>query len=465
MILKKDKFKNKNLILSFFSSIKSFVTKGHQRSVKAKKNIIALFAIKGGSILISLILVPLTVNYLNPTRYGIWLTLSSIIGWLGFFDIGFGNGLRNKLAENIAKKNYENAKVYVSTTYAMLTILIAIAICLFTLANPFLNWATILNAPQEMGNELRLLSFIVFIFFCFQFVLQLLNTIITANQEPAKASLLNFVGNLLSLILILIIVATGSGNLIYIGIAFSIAPIIVLSASSVWFFRRNYRMFAPSIKFIRFEHAKSLINLGIKFFIIQIAALVLFQTDNIVITQIFSPKEVTIFNIAFKLFSTIIMIFTIIAAPLWSAFTEAHTNNDFSWIKNTLSKMRKIWLLLSVLTIIVLFLSQTLYKWWMGNAVQIPFVLSAALAFYVIVYVWQSIHVFFLNGIGKIKLQLYLVIISGALNIPLAIFLGKKIGLAGVTLSNAILFLILGIIFSIQVKKINNNTAKGIWIK
>jgi hypothetical protein len=80
-----------------------FFKKGHQRSINAKKNILLMLVIRGGSILISFFLVPLTINYVNPTRYGVWITLSSIISWFSFFDIGFGNGLRNKFAEAVAK--------------------------------------------------------------------------------------------------------------------------------------------------------------------------------------------------------------------------------------------------------------------------------------------------------------------------------------------------------------------------
>ena len=90
--------------LSTFTFLREFLSKGHQRSVKAKKNIIVSFIVKGFSIIVGLAFVPLTVSYVNPLRYGIWLALSSIIGWFSYFDIGFGNGLRNKFAESIAKK-------------------------------------------------------------------------------------------------------------------------------------------------------------------------------------------------------------------------------------------------------------------------------------------------------------------------------------------------------------------------
>ena len=454
-----------NFIKSKLASVLGLVTKGHERSVKAKKNILASFVIKGLGIAISLVLVPLTINYINPSRYGIWLTLSSIVGWFSFFDIGFGNGLRNKLAEAKAKGEEELARIYVSTTYAILSIIIGVVLVLFLCVNPFVNWAKVLNTTPDMAGELSILVIIVFVFFCLRFVFQLINTVLSANQEPAKAAFFDFLGSLLSLVIIFILTKTTSGNLILLGATFSLTPVLVLFVSSFWFYRRAYKRFAPSVKFVKFRYARNLMSLGIKFFVIQIAALVLFNTSNIIVTQLFGPAEVTTFNVAFKLFSIITMIFSIIALPLWSAFTDAYARNEFGWIRTTLSKMKMVWILLVILTFVLLFSSPWIYKLWVGKSVSVPFALSAAMSSYVIVYVWQTIHVFFLNGIGKIRLQLYLVIFSGLINIPLAIFLGKKMGLVGITLTSTLLFTIMGIIFSIQTKRILNKTAVKIWDK
>ena len=91
-----------------------FFNKGQKRRFDAKRNIMTVFVIEGACIIILMILVPLTINYVNPTRYGIWLTLSSVIGWCGFFDIGFGNGLKNRFAEARASCNTERARIYLS---------------------------------------------------------------------------------------------------------------------------------------------------------------------------------------------------------------------------------------------------------------------------------------------------------------------------------------------------------------
>lgn len=441
----------------------NFFVKGHPRSLLAKKNIIASFIIKGGSIAISILMVPLTIYYVNPSRYGIWLTLSSIVGWLSFFDIGFGNGLRNKFAEALADKKEELARIYVSTTYAILSIIIAGVVVLFFIVNPFIDWAKVLNSTPDMANELTILAVIVFVFFCLRFIFQLLATVLTANQEPAKASLLDFLGSLFSLAVIFVLTKTTTGNLIYLGAALSFTPVFVLVASSFWFFGKDYKKFAPSLRFVKFKYARNLMSLGLKFFIIQIGALVLFNTNNVIIIHLFGSNDVTTFNVSFKLFSVVTMVFNIIVTPLWSAFTDAYAQNDIAWIKSTMSTMKKIWIALTAFTALLLVTSPFVFKLWLGDNVQVPFVLSVAMSVYVVVYVWQTIHVFLLNGIGKIKLQLYLVVFTSLINIPLAIFLGNKFGLAGIIITSSILFTFMGILFSIQTRKILNNTAKNIW--
>ena len=455
--------------MSFFSVpvkfFKSVVNKGHSRSVKAKKNILSSIAIRGCSIIISLILLPITIHYVNPTQYGIWLTLSSIIGWLGFFDIGFGNGLRNKFAEAVANDNPELARIYVSTTYAILTIIISVVLIIFFFLNPFLNWAKILNTPPAMLTELRTLVLIVFTFFCIQFILQLLTTILTANQQPAKASFFNFLGSLLSLIIIFFLTKFTQGNLVYLGIAFSFTPVLVLAIASVFCFSGEYKKYRPSLKHIKFTFAKDLMSLGLKFFMIQITFVIIYQTDNIIISQLFGPSEVTPYNIAYKYFGIIPMAFGIIITPFWSAFTEAWIKRDFEWIKSTMRKLKLFLILLTIVSLIMLLLSNFAYKIWVGKEIIVPISLSVVMASYVILNAANGVFSQFLNGVGKVRLQLYAGITGTILNIPLALFFGKAIGLAGVILAGVIMGAINIFWGAIQYNKIINNKATGIWNK
>ena len=103
--------------------ISSYFSRGHERTLKMRKNILQIFFLRGIGVLITFLLVPITLDYLKPSEYGVWLTLSSIIVWIDFFDIGIGHGLRNKLSEAIANDNFILAKQYVSTTFVFLCII------------------------------------------------------------------------------------------------------------------------------------------------------------------------------------------------------------------------------------------------------------------------------------------------------------------------------------------------------
>jgi len=441
----------------------NYFTQGNERSLKTKKNIAASVIIKGLNIAISLLLVPLTINYINPTKYGVWLTLSSVIGWFGFFDIGFGNGLRNRFAEALAKGKHELARIYVSTTYAILSIIIGVVLVIFIFINPFLNWAIIINTPSTMTTELSLLAMIVFVFFSVQFVLQLITTIITANQQPAKSAFLYLLGNIFSLIVIFILTKSTSGNLLYLGIALSSAPVLVLALSSLWFYGHSYKNYAPSFKYVRFKFARDLMSLGVKFFGLQIAVILLYQTSNIIISQLFGPEQVTPYNIAFKYFSIITMVYSIILTPFWSAFTEAYTKKDLNWIRLSMKKLKSIWLLLIGAIILMILFSNTFYFLWVGNTVHVPMSITIVMALYVMINLWNAIYSTFLNGVGHIKFQLVAGLIGALVNIPLSIYLGKTIGISGVILSTAILGLPGFIFYPMQYHKIIHFKAKGIW--
>jgi O-antigen/teichoic acid export membrane protein len=435
----------------------------NQRTLNIYKNIAKSMFYKILSIAISLVLVPLTLHYVDTTQYGIWITMSSILTWFNFFDMGLGNGLRNKLAEAIAKGDNKLAKIYISTTYAILSIVIFIVLIIFIVINSFLDWSVILNAPHSYASELSRLALIVFVFFCFQFILQLINIVLTADQHPAKAAFFNLIGSLFSLLVIFILIKTTAGSLLYLGVTFSLAPLVVLAASSLWFYSREYKKIAPSFKQVDFSYTKGLMNLGVKFFIIQIAAIIIYQTSNIIISQISGPQDVTVFNISYRYFGVVTMGFSIIMTPYWSAFTEAYSKNDFSWMKKTVKKLKKLWVLLAIGVFLMVAVSNYAYHLWVGNKIIVPFSLSVLIGIYVTINAWCSIFSYILNGLGKVKIQLFSAILGGILNIPLAIFLGKQMGGGGVILSSVIIGMISALWSPYQVYLLLHQKAKGIW--
>jgi len=446
---------------------KLFFTAGHSRSIKAKKNIAALVLIKGISVVNSFLLVPLTINYLTPIKYGIWLTVFGIVGWFGLLDIGLGNGLRNKFAESIAGGDKKSARIYLSTSYALLTIIMASACMLFFIVNQFLDWSAILNVSADKTLELGKVAAIIFGFFCMQLVVKLISSVLLADQKAAFAAALNTICSILSLITVYVLTKTTSSSLLYMALAIGLINVIVPLVASFWFFATFYKEYAPSLKYVNFKYAKGLMNVGAMFFLFQSTALIVVATDNIIISQLFGPAEVTPYNIALKYFTPIIVIFNILSTPLWSAYTEAFAHKDMDWIKRITGKMIRVWFLLFIAVIPMLFFAEFVYELWVGKEIKIPFILTAFMAVYVMLSSWNQIFGNFINGIGKLRLAFYLTIFTAIVNIPLCIFLAKYagFGVSGIIAASC-LSLIPDIIFiPIQYYKIVKNKATGIWNK
>lgn len=449
------------------ANLKSFFTQGHQRSLQAKQNILLSILIKCVSIAISFILIPLTLNYLNPVKYGIWLTITSVIGWFTFFDLGLGNGLRNKLAEAFAKNDKELARTYISTSYAVLTLIISVVYLIFLGVFPYVNWSKIMNTPPGMNEEVSRLVFIVFSFFSLQFIIKLISMILKADQRPSLSGGINTLASLLSLVIVFVITKLSQGSILWLSVGISAANIIAPLIATAWFFSKDYKHLVPSLRYVKLSSAKDLMGLGFLFFIMQFAGLILFATDSFIIDQLYGPQEVTPYNIAFKYFSVVTMGFAIITTPFWTAYTDAYHKQDVKWIRRITGKVASFWIVLALGVVGMLFFADLFYKIWVGDKVQIPFVLSASMALWILISTWTSIFGNFLSGVGKIRLSLYHSIIVIFINIPLSIFLAKhlNLGSAGVILGTCICVLPQVFLHPIQYKKIVEDRATGIWNK
>lgn len=393
-------------MINIFLKFKDLFLKGDERSVQTKKNVFLLFAIKILSLPISFILVPLTIGYVNSESYGIWLTISSMVAWMSFFDIGINNGLRNKLAESIAKGDLKLSKQYISTTYAILSIISITVLITFFFANYFINWSVALNTASSLSIELSKVALTVVGYFCLRFTLSTINIILLANQLPARASFQAFVEQLVSLIIIFMLTKHTEGSLLKLAYGLCIAPVLVLIYYNAKLFTGKLEHIRPSFKDVHFSLTRDLMGIGLKFFIIQIAGIIQFQTANFIIIQYFGPHDVTVYNIVFKYFSVLTMIMAIFMTPFWSAVTDAYVRKDYNWIRNAEIKYRNIAIILTLVGVLMLLFSNYAYDVWLGNIqIDIPLKISIYMFLFTIISFFGGIYCTILNGISELNVQ------------------------------------------------------------
>lgn len=437
------------------------------RTKNITKHVLLSAIFKGGSILANFLLVPLSIRFLDTENYGIWLTLSSFIAWFSFFDIGLGNGLRNKFAEARAKNDTDLARGYVSTAYYSISLICLSFFIISVAISYFVDWTAVFNASQNLYEQLSLLMPIIFGCFSLQLMLKLITSIYIGNQDHSMQGKIGFATAAGSLLLIWVLTQTSESSLLLFGSIFMALPVVLLLLLNLYAFTGAYKAYRPSRVFWKKEYFKDIFGLGLSFFVIQISIIVLFSTDNFIITQLFNPEAVVPYNLSFKYMSIASMVFTIVLTPYWSSITDAYTKGELDWIKQAMKNLMKFTALIIGFIVILVLISPWFYKWWVGDMVKIPFYLTVFMAVYFSILCSYSPFIFFMNGISKIRLQMYSFALGALINIPLSIFLVKytALGVEGVMLATILCIFPNVILAPMQYLKLINKKAKGIWNK
>ena len=441
-------------------------TVSSSRSSLLQKNIFASFVIKGWSALIVLLLVPATLHCLGEYKNGIWLTISSLLLWIDNMDIGLGNGLRNKIAEYMAHDEFERTRSLISSTFAMLTCIIIpvllILLLFIALTDPY--W--IFNASPSKVDHLDQVLMATVTLVCTSFIFKLIGNFYMGMQLPAVSNLLIALGQTLALIGTYIVLWSGSHSLMLIALVNTVSPLIIYLLAFPYTFLYKYPHLCPSLKLIKLKEAKAVIHMGVQFFIMQISSVVLFMTSNILISNLFSPTMVTPYQITYRYFSILLVIFTVICMPFWNATTDAYQKNDIAWIRNATKKLRLMTVGILICLIVMIALSDIVYAIWIDQQTVIDLKMSIMMAAYIFILIYSMRYSYFINGIGKLRLQLIFTTAAAVLFIPLAYLTTQWTHSIIWFMIVMCLVNIPGLIVNrIQFHKLINGKANGIWMK
>jgi len=406
---------------------------------------------KALAMLASFLAIPLMIQYLGEEQFGVWSTLLTVMSWIVFFDLGVGNGLRNKVAEALAKNDKLEAAQYISSGYSLIGLMALLVWAVVTGVSYFLPWQAIFNTQAISEDTLRLTVQVGVFFVVLNFWIGLICAILGAVQKTSITALGQLISNFVALLFVFLLTKKFDASIIHLAWAYGASLVIANLGLSWWFFHVQPELRPkPSLESWR---VRPLLGLGFQFFAIQIAVLIIFTTDKILITQLFGPEYVTQYDIVFKLFSVITFAHTLISAPLWSAYTDAYHRSDFVWIRNMLNKQLKIYFLVTIATLGLIIFARSIINLWIGYEFEVPFSLLMFMGLLILISVWNNIFGVLLGGIGKIRLGSIYTIFTALLNIPLSYLMAInfEFGVSGVVLGTMLSIALSSIIGPIQV--------------
>lgn len=450
----------------FISFFKVFWSGGSERGRNVKRNAVGALGIKLFAMVLQLVQVPIVLSYLTKESYGVYLTITSIVMWAHNFDFGLGNGLRYKLTEALSTNNVSRSKELVSTAYVSLSLIMCtVGVTLLPMIF-LLDWNGILNCYEYSNSYLAICVVATLFTFLVQFVLDLITIVLQAQQKTAISTAFRPIANTIAVIGVLLLSFFSHNSLLFACLMLTVPLVIVLLTANLLLFKSKFSNISPNISFFRKSQLKDIYSLGSKFFVSSLSGLVIFQSSNILISNLISPIEVSVYNTAYTYFSLIIVFHGIILTPFWPAITNAYVNDELQWLKGCMNKLAKVTLLFSLGAIALLFVSRYAFHLWIGDRLSIPYVLCVVLCVFAIGNVWSAMYNCFIVGVGKAQVTMYLSLVKIIVYLPISIWLIKIYGTCGLVAALILVNTFPNIIMAyIQYKKIVNKTATGIWNK
>jgi len=408
---------------------------------KIAVNALASGMLKPVSMIISYIYVPIVLNYLGVEMYGAWSAILAVLSWISYFDIGIGNGLRNKLTEAIAKKDTERCKKLISSAYIMLAVIVAALSSIFIVVSALLDWNDILGV-KEPYSELTTVVILSIMFVSLNFVLLLCKNVLCSFQKNAFAFLLDICAQLLNMAGVIIASCFTKGNLLIVSIIYGCSMILscVLFSSILY---TKHRELAPSFRYFDFSIGKEVSSLGLNFFVIQISGLVLCTTDSVIISNLYGAENVTPYSIVNKIFTAIIGVNALMLSPFQTGVTEAQSENDIAKIKKIVHNVSILILPFSVLAILISVLFVPITTLWLGQELDYGIMIWLGLA-YCIEYIIGNTYGVIASGLNILKVQMAIAIAQAIVNIPLSLLFSLFFGMgsAGILLGTVSTMLI-----------------------
>lgn len=391
----------------------------------------------------SLVTVPLTLKYLGNERFGLWMTISSVLAMAAFADFGVGNGVLNTVAKAYGKDDLEGVRRAVSSGFAALNSIAAFLLLSFFAIYRFVNWADFFRvdsprARSEAGPALAVFA----ICFALNISMDVVQRVQLGLQQGYRYGLWQLCGSLAGFVGVL------GGIWLHVSlpllvVAFAGAPILATTLNTIHFFGFVRPDLKPKTNLVSRDVILRITKLGGLFFILQLVVAVSYSADNFLIARTFGAIRVPEYSIPQRMFSLITMLSAMLIAPLWPAYGEAISRGDNRWVRRAFSRSLLLVFGSATLASGILFLvSKRLIFAWVGPRISPPTILLEGLAIWTVIDACGNTLAMFMNGASIVRFQIIVASSFGAACLAAKLFLIPRFGISAVPWSTIATYLL-----------------------
>jgi O-antigen/teichoic acid export membrane protein len=392
---------------------------------------------------VSVVTLPLMIHYLGRVEYGVWVTVSTTVVMLAVLDLGISSTLVNFIAKAYANDDPEIARQYYSTAFWITTLVSIAMIAVFAVIWRWINWGALFGLHDAILTTQASHCVIVSLgFFLLNLPLSLASKVLSGYQKIQVANYFSMINSVLGLIAI---VGGILAHLSIVGlmISFCFAMLTGTLLLNAWLSFVSHPWIRPRFSAIRLNMTKELFGEGLLFFVLQIAGLVVFNSDNLVIMHYCGAGQVTPYSVTWRLMSYASMLHGLLIPVLWPAFADAYHRKDLRWVRVNYQRfMRATMAGVCIIAITLAVLGRWIIRIWATDAAVPSQGLLWAMCLWAIVLSLTTNQACLLAATQRVSLQALTSSMAAVLNLVLSIILVQHIGPIGAILATLISYLI-----------------------
>ena len=385
---------------------------------------------RGASMGAALITIPLTLHYLGTERFGLWMTISAIVALAPFADFGIGNGVVNTVAAAHGRDDNAAIRRAISSGFAILTAIAATLALIFLVTYRLIDWSRLLHVSTPLAHAEAAPAVLAFaLCILLNIPLDVVQRTQFGLQEGYRTNLWQMTSSLMSLAGILIVLHLHGGVPALVA-AFAGAPVLGVLLNSVTFFGFRRRDLIPSLRQVAAPIVHGIARLGALFFALNVVVAVAYSADNLVIAHFLGASAVAVYSVPQRMFSLIVVLATMLVAPLWPAYGEAVSRGDIPWVRRTLVRtIFGVFTLTALVGLTLVAFARPILLHWVGPTVHPPLLLMVGMAAWVVLQTTTGTMQAFLNGAGILRFQVITSTIFGIVCLCAKLLFIPRLGL------------------------------------